>query len=81
MMSEVYEVGRKSFEDMTEMLLNNKNISNDQRRGLREAYVLSKREEYCLIGKSDDEVEEIVPPEVDERYSEGAPVPLYSPTV
>ena len=26
MMSEVYEVGRKSFEDMTEMLLNNKNI-------------------------------------------------------
>ena len=59
-MSEVYEVGRKSFEDMTEMLLNNKNISNDQRRGLREAYVLSKREEYCLIGKSDDEVEEII---------------------
>ena len=59
MMSEVYEVGRKSFEDMTE-LLNNKNISNDQRRGLREAYVLSKREEYCLIGKSDDEVEEII---------------------
>ena len=58
-MSEVYEVGRKSFEDMTE-LLNNKNISNDQRRGLREAYVLSKREEYCLIGKSDDEVEEII---------------------
>ena len=47
MMSEVYEVGRKSFEDMTEMLLNNKNIS----------------------------------PEVDERYSEGAPVPLYSQTV
>ena len=55
MMSEVYDVlfdgfvphrtdvmlGRKSFEDMTEMLLNNKNISNDQRRGLREAYVLS----------------------------------------
>ena len=85
MMSEVYEVGRKSFEDMTEMLLNNKNISNDQRRGLREAYVLSKREEYCLIGKSDDEVEEIIrkksPPEVDERYSEGAPVPLYSQTV
>ena len=60
MMSEVYEVGRKSFEDMTEMLLNNKNISNDQRRGLRETYVLSKREEYCLIGKSDDEVEEII---------------------
>ena len=73
MMSEVYDVlfngfvplrtdvmlGRKSFEDMTE-LLNNKNISNDQRRGLREAYVLSKREEYCLIGKSDDEVEEII---------------------
>ena len=59
-MSEVYEVGRKSFEDMTEMLLNNKNISNDQRRGLRETYVLSKREEYCLIGKSDDEVEEII---------------------
>jgi len=59
-MSEVYEVGRKSFEDMTEMLVNNKNISNDQRRGLREAYVLSKREEYCLIGKSDDEVEEII---------------------
>ena len=59
-MSEVYEVGQKSFEDMTEMLLNNKNISNDQRRGLREAYVLSKREEYCLIGKSDDEVEEII---------------------
>ena len=78
MLSEVYEVGRKSFEDMTEMLLNNKNISNDQRRGLREAYVLSKREEYCLIGKSDDEVEA---PEVDERYSEGAPVPLYSQTV
>ena len=45
---------------MTEMLLNNKNISNDQRRGLTEAYVLSKREEYCLIGKSDDEVEEII---------------------
>ena len=59
-MSEVYEVGQKLFEDMTEMLLNNKNISNDQRRGLREAYVLSKREEYCLIGKSDDEVEEII---------------------
>ena len=73
-MSEVYDVlfngfvplrtdvmlGRKSFEDMTEMILNNKNISNDQRRGLREAYVLSKREEYCLIGKSDDEVEEII---------------------
>ena len=49
MMSEVYEVGRKSFEDMTEMLLNNKNISNDQRRGLREAYVLSKREEYWQV--------------------------------
>jgi len=49
MMSEVYEVGGNLFEDMTEMLLNNKNISNDQRRGLREAYVLSKREEYCLI--------------------------------
>ena len=59
-MSEVYEVGGNLFEDMTEMLLNNKNISNDQRRGLREAYVLSKREEYCLIGKSDDEVEEII---------------------
>ena len=56
----VYEVGRKSFEDMTEMLVNNKNISNDQRRGLTEAYVLSKREEYCLIGESDDEVEEII---------------------
>ena len=60
MISEVYEVGGNLFEDMTEMLLNNKNISNDQRRGLREAYVLSKREEYCLIGKSDDEVEEII---------------------
>ena len=59
-MSEVYDFYvrvRPSFEDMTEMLLN---ISNDQRRGLREAYVLSKREEYCLIGKSDDEVEEII---------------------
>ena len=60
MMSEVYEVGGKLFEDMTEMLLNNKNIVNDQRRGLREAYALSKREEYCSIGKSDDEVEEII---------------------
>ena len=63
MMSEVYEVFsrvRPLFEDMTEMLLNIKNISNDQRRGLTEAYVLSKREEYCLIGKSDDEVEEII---------------------
>ena len=54
MMSDVYEVGGKSFEYMKEILLNNKNISNDQRRELREA------EEYCLIGNSDDEVEEII---------------------
>ena len=59
-MPEVYGVRGKSFEDMKELLLNNKNISNDQWRRLRVAYVLSKREEYCLVGKSDDEVEEII---------------------
>jgi len=57
---EVYGVRGKLFEYTKEMLLNNKNISNDQRRRLRVAYVLSKREEYCLVGKSDDEVEEII---------------------
>ena len=55
-MPEVYGVRGKSFEYMKEILLSNKNISNDQRRRLRVAYVLSKREEYCLVGKSDDEV-------------------------